>query len=42
MADAIALPQAPPISISTRFLRLIPGVALLAVIGYGGKFLEAW
>ncbi len=40
MADAIALPQAPPISISTRFLRLIPGVALLAVIGYGGKFLE--
>src|ERR1700721_3177201 len=33
MADAIALPQNPPISISTRFLRLIPGVALLAVIG---------
>jgi len=40
MADAIALPQNPPISISTRFLRLIPGVALLAVIGFAGKLLE--
>ena len=30
MAEAIALPQNPPISISTKFLRLIPGVALLA------------
>src|ERR1700741_985674 len=40
MADAIALPQNPPISLSTKFLRLIPGVALLAVIGLAGKFLE--
>ena len=32
MADAIVLPQNPPISLQTRFLRLIPGVALLAVI----------
>src|SRR5208283_2753718 len=40
MADAIALPQAPPISIRSQFFRLIPGVALLAVIGYAGKFLE--
>jgi len=40
MADAIALPQAPPISIRTQFFRLIPGVLLLAAIGYAGKFLE--
>jgi len=40
MADAIVLPQNPPISISTKFLRLIPGVALLAVIGFAGKLLE--
>jgi uncharacterized integral membrane protein (TIGR00698 family) len=40
MADAIAIPQAPPISIRTHFLRLIPGIALLAAIGYAGKFLE--
>jgi uncharacterized integral membrane protein (TIGR00698 family) len=40
MADAIALPQNPPLSISSRFLRLLPGVALLAVIGLAGKFLE--
>ena len=40
MADAIAIPQAPSISIRTQFFRLIPGVALLAAIGYAGKFLE--
>src|SRR3984957_9081799 len=40
MADSIALPQNPPISISTKFLRLIPGVALLAVIGFAGKLPE--
>jgi len=40
MADAIALPQNPPISLSAKFLRLIPGVALLAVIGFAGKLLE--
>ena len=40
MADAIALPQNPPISFSSKFLRLIPGVALLAVIGFAGKLLE--
>jgi uncharacterized integral membrane protein (TIGR00698 family) len=40
MADAIALPQTPPLSIRTQFFRLIPGVALLAAIGYAGKFLE--
>jgi uncharacterized integral membrane protein (TIGR00698 family) len=40
MADAIVLPQNPPISLSTRFLRLLPGVALLAAIGFAGKLLE--
>src|SRR5271155_15685 len=40
MADAIALPQNPPISLSTKFLRLLPGVALLAGIGFTGKLLE--
>src|SRR5208282_5700371 len=40
MADAIALPQNPPISLSTKFLRLLPGVALLAAIGFAGKLLE--
>jgi uncharacterized integral membrane protein (TIGR00698 family) len=40
MADAIALPQAPPIPIRTQFFRLVPGVALLTAIGYAGKFLE--
>src|SRR5208337_1466208 len=40
MADAIALPQSPSISLSTKFLRLLPGVALLAVIGFTGKLLE--
>ena len=40
MADAIVLPQNPSISLPSRFLRLIPGVALLAVIGFAGKLLE--
>ncbi len=40
MVDAIALPQSPSISLSTKFLRLLPGVALLAAIGVAGKFLE--
>src|SRR5208282_885565 len=39
MAEAIALPQSQPISIPFQFLRLIPCVALLAAIGFGGKFL---
>jgi uncharacterized integral membrane protein (TIGR00698 family) len=40
MEEAIAIPRAPAISVGTRFLRLIPGVALLVVIGYAGKLLE--
>jgi uncharacterized integral membrane protein (TIGR00698 family) len=40
MADAIAIPQNAPISLGSRFFRLIPGVALLAAIGFAGKLLE--
>jgi uncharacterized integral membrane protein (TIGR00698 family) len=40
MAGTIALPQSPSISLPSQFLRLIPGVALLAAIGYAGKLLE--
>ncbi|HEY2457297.1 MAG TPA: putative sulfate exporter family transporter, partial [Candidatus Acidoferrum sp.] len=40
MADAIALPQVPSISLRTQFFRLIPGVGLLLAIGYAGKLLE--
>src|SRR5271166_5105041 len=40
MADVIALPQSPTISLSTKFFRLIPGVVLLAAIGLAGKLLE--
>src|SRR5215831_5513901 len=40
MADSIALMQNPTLSISMKFVRLIPGVVLLAVIGFVGKLLE--
>ncbi len=42
MAETIALVQteSPQISLGARFLRLLPGVALLAVIGCAGKLLE--
>lgn len=40
MADAIALPQAKPAQPALQFLRVIPGVLLLAAVGYAGKVLE--
>ena len=40
MANAIALPQATPAQPVEQFLRLIPGVLLLAAVGYAGKLLE--
>src|SRR2546423_5838842 len=40
MADAIALPQTRPIRPALQFLRVIPGVLLLAGVGYAGKLLE--
>lgn len=40
MADAIALPQTRPAQPALQFLRVIPGVLLLAGVGYAGKLLE--
>jgi uncharacterized integral membrane protein (TIGR00698 family) len=40
MADAITVPQVQPVQPALRFLRVIPGVLLLAAIGYAGKLLE--
>jgi uncharacterized integral membrane protein (TIGR00698 family) len=40
MADAVVIPQVQPMQPALRFLRLIPGVLLLAAIGYAGKLLE--
>src|SRR5712672_4422490 len=40
MADAIALPQTRPARPAVQFLRVIPGVLLLAAVGYAGKLLE--
>ncbi|MGC1414758.1 MAG: putative sulfate exporter family transporter, partial [Candidatus Acidiferrum sp.] len=40
MADAVVVPQVQPVQPTLRFLRLIPGVLLLAGIGYAGKLLE--
>src|SRR5256884_6754326 len=40
MADAIALPQAKPVQPALQFLGVIPGVLLLAAVGYAGKLLE--
>ena len=40
MADAVVIPQIQPVQPALRFLRIIPGVLLLAAIGYAGKLLE--
>jgi uncharacterized integral membrane protein (TIGR00698 family) len=40
MADTVAIPQVQPVQPALRFLRIIPGVLLLAAIGYAGKLLE--
>jgi len=40
MADAVAVPQVPSLQPVLRVLRIVPGVLLLAAIGYGGKLLE--
>src|SRR5215475_8302102 len=48
MADAVVIPspptqsheQAKPDSFLGSFLRLIPGIVLLAAVGYAGKFIE--
>ena len=40
MADAITVPQVQPVQPAMRFMRVIPGVLLLATVGYSGKLLE--
>jgi uncharacterized integral membrane protein (TIGR00698 family) len=40
MADSVALPQPRAISLPNRIFALVPGVLLLATVGYAGKFLE--
>jgi uncharacterized integral membrane protein (TIGR00698 family) len=40
MADSIALPQPQALSFPRRALALVPGVLLLAAVGYSGKFIE--
>src|SRR5712691_3834982 len=40
MSDVISVPQVRPVQPVLRFLRVVPGVILLAAIGYAGKLLE--
>src|SRR5881275_1303606 len=40
MADVITVPQVQPVQAALRFLGVIPGVLLLAAVGYAGKLLE--
>src|SRR6202158_5342286 len=40
MAEAITVSQVRPVQPALRFLRVIPGVLLLAAVGYAGKLLE--
>lgn len=40
MADSVALSQPHPISLPNRIAGLVPGVLLLAAVGYAGKFIE--
>src|SRR5882724_8246126 len=40
MADVITVPQVQPVQPALRFLRVIPGVLLLAAVGYAGILLE--
>jgi hypothetical protein len=40
MSTSVAIEQPASSSLSSRFLSFIPGVILLAAIGYAGKFIE--
>lgn len=40
MADSIVVPQSKPLHPSLQMFKLVPGIILLAVIGYGGKVIE--
>jgi len=39
MAGTVALPQVRPVNPALQFLKVIPGVLLLAAVGYAGKLL---
>jgi uncharacterized integral membrane protein (TIGR00698 family) len=41
MGSSIAVPQVRPVNPALQFLRVIPGILLLAAVGYAGKLLEA-
>src|SRR5258707_5573184 len=41
MAGSVALPQVRPVNLGLQFLKIVPGVLLLAAVGYAGKLLEA-
>src|SRR5262245_35797252 len=41
MASSVAVPQVRSVNPALQFLKLVPGVLLLAGVGYAGKLLEA-
>src|SRR5258708_15906698 len=41
MASSVALPQVRPVNPALQFVKIIPGVLLLAAVGYAGKLLGA-
>ncbi len=40
MASSVAITQVEPAGFARRIIEFLPGLALLAAVGYGGKFLE--
>jgi uncharacterized membrane protein YadS len=40
MGTELAIPRPQAIHPTWRALRLLPGILLLAIVGYGGKFIE--
>src|SRR6266576_1084817 len=40
MASSVAIAQVKPVNPALQFLRIVPGVLLLAAVGYAGKLLE--
>src|SRR6266705_4494901 len=41
MAGTVAISQVRPVNPALQFLKIVPGVLLLAAVGYAGKLLEA-
>src|SRR5277367_3799630 len=40
MASSVAITQVQPVGFARRIVELLPGLALLAAVGYAGKFME--